>query len=259
MCRALLAALCLSLLACTIPWRSYQVSFPIEATLVRSGTPVTSGAVRLQVRSTDNPALGGNQVESLGVDGRFAFDALALRVSGQERSKNYILLLTFSDEEKRATLWRSDYSRMRLGAPIELECDLDRPARQGPPCTLVSSASEQPWLLDAGANDYAKLCSSCHGEAGHGDGPSAAYLAPPPADLTRIAERHDGVFPRRAIADWIDGRSHVPGHGQRQMPVWGIVLSEQTVPGGFSEERIRIRIDILVLYLETLQQPPGPR
>ena len=43
------------------------------------------------------------------------------------------------------------------------------------------------------------------------------------------------------------------------MPAWGIVLSEQTVPGGFGEERIRNQIDILVLSLETLQQPAGPR
>jgi hypothetical protein len=38
------------------------------------------------------------------------------------------------------------------------------------------------------------------------------------------------------------------------MPVWGVVLSDQYVPGGFTEARIRNRVDILVEYLHTLQE-----
>jgi len=38
--------------------------------------------------------------------------------------------------------------------------------------------------LVAGARVYQAQCASCHGPAGRGDGPAAAGLTPPPADLT---------------------------------------------------------------------------
>jgi hypothetical protein len=246
-------------IACQVPWQKRAVSSPIEGRLSRSGAAVAAGNVRLSVRSAGNPALGHNEVVPVGEDGGFVFDEVRLRVAGQEHSRNYLLFLIYREGDERRTLWRADYSRMRLGDTIELACDLDRPARKGPPCRLESLATDQPWLLDAGARDFQRLCESCHGQTGQGDGPSGAYLAPPPADLTRIAQRHGGEFHREAVADWIDGSSRVPGHGPRQMPSWGVELAEQTVPGGFTEELIRNRIDILVLYLETLQQPAGPR
>jgi hypothetical protein len=79
-------------------------------------------------------------------------------------------------------------------------------------------------------------------------------LTPPP-DLTRIAARRGGAFPMEAIADRIDGREEPDAHGSRAMPVWGERLAESYVPGGFTEARIRNRIDVLVDYLESLQQP----
>jgi high-affinity iron transporter len=48
---------------------------------------------------------------------------------------------------------------------------------------LVDRPSREP-SLSAGARLYASRCVQCHGTAGHGDGPAAAGLAPPPADLT---------------------------------------------------------------------------
>ena len=46
--------------------------------------------------------------------------------------------------------------------------------------------------LQRGAALYAQQCASCHGASGHGDGPFAARLEPPPTDLTdheRAAQR----------------------------------------------------------------------
>jgi hypothetical protein len=43
----------------------------------------------------------------------------------------------------------------------------------------------------------------------------------PPPDLTRIAQRRGGNFPDAEIAAQIDGRTVVPAHGSRDMPIWG--------------------------------------
>ena len=258
MTRLLFAILSLALLSCAVPGREYPVSFPISGTLRHGGTPVDVGRVRLQVRSEGNPSIGGHVLAELDSKGRFSFGAIGLRIAGQEYDKRYILFLSFAQGADEATLWRADYSRRRLGAPVELVCDLDRLPIDGPPCMLSSDPSEQPWLVDAGAKDFQKLCADCHGESARGDGPRAATLAHRPPDLTRIAARNGGVFPREAIDDWIDGRTPVADHGEREMPVWGVVLEDQTVPGVFAKEGIRNRIDILALYLETLQQPAGP-
>lgn len=42
--------------------------------------------------------------------------------------------------------------------------------------------------LARGAQLFSRECSSCHGMAGRGDGPAAAGLTPPPADLTVLAD-----------------------------------------------------------------------
>ena len=34
---------------------------------------------------------------------------------------------------------------------------------------------------------FKERCAACHGDGGRGDGPAAAALSPPPADLRRLA------------------------------------------------------------------------
>ncbi|MGB7212549.1 MAG: cytochrome c/FTR1 family iron permease [Gemmatimonadales bacterium] len=48
-----------------------------------------------------------------------------------------------------------------------------------------------PPSLARGSQLFAQSCSSCHGMAGRGDGPDAAKLTPPPADLTALADLTD--------------------------------------------------------------------
>ncbi len=68
---------------------------------------------------------------------------------------------------------------------------------------------------------FVRYCNACHGMEGRGNGPAATALQPPPADLTRIAQRRDGLFPVAEVTAVIDGRTIIPAHGSREMPIWG--------------------------------------
>lgn len=60
----------------------------------------------------------------------------------------------------------------------------------GVPAPYASTANPLPATEDTlrhGAEIYAQNCVTCHGENGHGDGPAAADLSPPPADLAWLA------------------------------------------------------------------------
>ncbi len=69
---------------------------------------------------------------------------------------------------------------------------------------------------------YRQYCASCHGMDGRGDGPAAAALVPPPADLTRS---HLGLPELMKV---IDGRRTVRAHGSAAMPVWGEIFEAQS-------------------------------
>jgi hypothetical protein len=72
-----------------------------------------------------------------------------------------------------------------------------------------------------------------------------------PADLTEIAHRNKGVFPRDQVYRIIDGRQPVKGHGGIDMPVWGDVFARSSEVS--NEAAITQRIEALVRYLEGLQ------
>src|SRR5688572_16504094 len=60
----------------------------------------------------------------------------------------------------------------------------------------------------SGPELYARLCASCHGAEGLGDGPVASLIEGGVPDLTRIAARADGgEFPAEDVHRIIDGRS----------------------------------------------------
>jgi mono/diheme cytochrome c family protein len=110
----------------------------------------------------------------------------------------------------------------------------------------------------SGEADFNMYCADCHGEDGRGNGPRAFGLSVPPPDLTRLAERHEGVFPREQVTSLIDGRASVAGHGSREMPVWGKwfkIEAEEGLGGAEGDEgTIRKRINALVEYLITIQE-----
>ena len=83
---------------------------------------------------------------------------------------------------------------------------------------------EPVYSATVGKTIYA-TCANCHGFDLRGKGEIAATLSDKPTDLTRLAEKNNGVFPTERLTEVIDGRAKVAGHGPREMPVWGDLSS----------------------------------
>ena len=111
----------------------------------------------------------------------------------------------------------------------------------------------------SGEADYNMYCATCHGEDGKGDGPKAFGLSKPLPDLSTMTSRY-GSFPRERLAKLIDGREVVAGHGDREMPVWGVWFKEEAAEelGGAQgdEGSVARRVENLIAYVETLQVTP---
>jgi mono/diheme cytochrome c family protein len=105
----------------------------------------------------------------------------------------------------------------------------------------------------SGEELFDQYCAACHGESGQGDGPVASVMSQPVPDLTRIAQRRDGDFPREMIKNAIDGRWRIEAHGSQQMPVWGYEFWITEGAGDFSEVEVSKTLDRLVNYLEYIQ------
>jgi len=132
--------------------------------------------------------------------------------------------------------------------------------------TLVSIPALATEVIDStGEENFVRYCAACHGSGGHGDGPVATVIAKPIPDLTLIAARRDGKFPRQIIKNaidgrWridiknaIDGRWRIDAHGTQQMPVWGYEFWIGAGAGNFSETRVNQILDGLIDYLESIQ------
>jgi len=106
-----------------------------------------------------------------------------------------------------------------------------------------------------GSTSFDLYCASCHGRGGAGDGPVASALIARPADLTQLAQRHNGTFPREQVRAFIEGTNRRPtAHGSSDMPVWGPTF--RALEG--SDARVRVRLENLVAFIESLQRPSNP-
>jgi mono/diheme cytochrome c family protein len=117
----------------------------------------------------------------------------------------------------------------------------------------ASAAGPDAEAAARGAINYRIYCQNCHGPAAHGDGQIAEILKVRPADLTHLTEA-DGTFPRQRVADVIDGRREVAGHGRREMPIWGLAFQDRGRDND-QEAEVAARIADLVAYLESIQAP----
>jgi len=102
----------------------------------------------------------------------------------------------------------------------------------------------------SGHDLYFSYCASCHGKDAKGKGPAAASLKTPPPDLTTLAQRNDGKFPKARVIETISGENAMKAHGSREMPVWGpyfLALS------GMKEKAGKARVEDLANYLESIQ------
>ena len=110
--------------------------------------------------------------------------------------------------------------------------------------------------LISGEADFKMYCASCHGETGKGDGPKSFGLSTPAPDLTTLTARY-GAFPRERLAERVDGRAPLAGHGTREMPVWGVWFKEEAADGlGGAEgddSTVARRVANLIDYIATLQ------
>jgi mono/diheme cytochrome c family protein len=120
--------------------------------------------------------------------------------------------------------------------------------------------AQQDDLVLRGAWEYHEACAVCHGKNGTGEGTMGDILKVAPPDLTKLAERHGGVFPFEYVFKVIDGRLPVEGHGDSDMPVWGRTFrlealdeSEQGVFGADPNLIVGGRIYALAQYLRAIQ------
>lgn len=108
-----------------------------------------------------------------------------------------------------------------------------------------------------GRADFNKHCAPCHSENAKGNGPELKLIPGiKPKNLTTIAAQNGGVFPYQDVEDTIDGRKVIPSHKRFDMPFWGVNFQRQGqefTPG--SEAQAQKRIDAIVYYIQTLQQP----
>ncbi|MEZ5815523.1 MAG: cytochrome C [Hyphomicrobiaceae bacterium] len=117
----------------------------------------------------------------------------------------------------------------------------------------VSSAEDRYAVAD----EYRISCQVCHGARGKGDGPMASSLKKKPIDLTQLENNNDYKFPFLKVFMTIDGRTMIPAHGTREMPVWGRryveEIGDKYGPYG-GEAAVRARVLELVYYVQSLQE-----
>lgn len=117
----------------------------------------------------------------------------------------------------------------------------------------------QQQKTDYGKQEFDAKCAVCHGTTGKGNGPLADFLRQRPSDLTQLTQKNGGVFPTTKVYEVIEG-SNVPGHGTREMPVWGRDFQAEDA-AQYKEARghydvsgaVRARILMLLEYINRLQ------
>jgi mono/diheme cytochrome c family protein len=98
-------------------------------------------------------------------------------------------------------------------------------------------------------NMFVAYCAACHGKDGKGDGPAAAALKVAPPDLTTLAKRNGGVFPKDRVYGTISGQVAIAAHGSKEMPVWGKLFHSIDSNDSFTLMRLKNLSD----YVESLQ------
>jgi mono/diheme cytochrome c family protein len=140
----------------------------------------------------------------------------------------------------RASLVRGIALLITLGAALGARTQTTGP--RNPPLVIRSLA---------GRDLFEFYCATCHGRTGAGNGPVAPALKVMPADLTLLARRNGGTFPRQRVEVFVtnDGDISASAHGSSDMPVWGPVFRGLDP----SDALVKVRIANVVKYVESLQ------
>ena len=121
---------------------------------------------------------------------------------------------------------------------------------EAPARKLLSEIIERDAVVARGKESFMRNCASCHGTQAIGDGPVAETLKVEPANLTQLSQKEGGEFPFWRVHRSVDGRLELPGHGTREMPIWGFVFRKSHFD---TETQVRDRILDLVYYIESVQ------
>jgi mono/diheme cytochrome c family protein len=115
------------------------------------------------------------------------------------------------------------------------------------PAIKRETAKQTP--VSSGHVMFQEYCSACHGKTGEGNGPAAAALKTPPANLTLLAKNNGGTFPAKKVQDVLRFGVQSPAHGSSEMPVWGPTFRALSA----DNEVVTLRIANLTNYIQTLQ------
>ena len=117
-----------------------------------------------------------------------------------------------------------------------------------------TTGSKNPPLVISsmyGRDLFELYCATCHGRDGKGNGPAVAALKAPPPDLTTIARRNGGMFPRARVEAFVtlgDDRA-TPAHGSKDMPVWGPIFRALDP----NDTANKVRVANIIGHVESLQ------
>jgi len=110
--------------------------------------------------------------------------------------------------------------------------------------------------LAEGKKLYRSDCADCHGKDGKGGGREAARLPAKPTDLTTLATRHGGVFPREYVIRVVAGEEPFAAHERSGMPIWNRRYGPADAgPAAVASLYVQRNLELLVGYLRTLQHP----
>jgi mono/diheme cytochrome c family protein len=116
------------------------------------------------------------------------------------------------------------------------------------PAPKINKVGAAPTSPASGKEMYRSYCASCHGADGKGNGPAASAFKMPPSDLTTLAKKNGGKYPSLQVMNSIkDGGNG--GHGSKEMPVWGPILSSVSADPGVVGQRV----SNLVSYIQSIQ------
>lgn len=107
---------------------------------------------------------------------------------------------------------------------------------------------------NSGKEMYLKYCGSCHGSQGKGDGPVSRDLKVKVPDLTLLRGKNKGIYPLDRVMSSIDGRRLVRAHGDRKMPVWGEVFTQEHEKEKYTELTSLLKAKVIAEYVGTLQK-----
>jgi mono/diheme cytochrome c family protein len=109
-------------------------------------------------------------------------------------------------------------------------------------------------LVAEGRREFVRACASCHGVDGRGAGPAASALRVPPPDLTMLAVRSGGRYPREHVIGVLAGDVELTAHGSRDMPVWSPVFAPPA-SGASDVASVYTRwwLNAIAAYVESIQ------